>query len=265
MVCPQCFKIYNYEDCVLQVGSHHQSLKCQYVEFPNHPQRSRREKCSTILLKQVRNGRKSKLVPRKTYIYQSVLQTLTNFVQDHTSYRTAIHGNIGQFPLMVLCQTYMMVYMVWKNLGEIDGNPYLSLPNNLYLALNVDWFNPYKHTPYSAGAIYLSILNLPRAKRFKPHNTILVGMIPGPSEPANLNPFLEPLVSDLKRLYQGIYVNSSTGRVKIRAILMCIACDLPAIRKVCGFSNFNALKRLFKVLENLPNCKFWNKTRLFRF
>ena len=53
----------------------------------------------------------------------------------------------------------------------------------------------------------------------KLHNTILVGMIPGPREPPNLNPFLEPLVSDLNRLYKGIYVNSPAGIVKICAIL----------------------------------------------
>ena len=79
VVCPQCFKVYDYDDCVLRVGSQEQSLKCQYVEFPNHPQRSRRQKCNTILLKRVRIGRKIKLVPRKTYVYQSVLQTLTTF------------------------------------------------------------------------------------------------------------------------------------------------------------------------------------------
>lgn len=193
VVCPQCFKVYEYEECILKVGSQEHSLKCQYVEFPNHPQRSRREKCNTILLKRVRIGRISKLVPRKTYVYQSVLQTLTKFC----SRLLFLHDcNSWKGRLVSIDGAMSDIYdgMVWRNLDDIDGNPYLSLPNNLCLALNIDWFNPYKQTPYSAGAIYLSVLNLPRAKRFKPHNTILVGMIPGPREPANLNPFLEPLV-----------------------------------------------------------------------
>ena len=54
---------------------------------------------------------------------------------------------------------------LWKEMHSINGDPYLLLPNNLCLALNVDWFNPYKQTPYSAGAIYLCILNLPRAEQ----------------------------------------------------------------------------------------------------
>ena len=43
--------------------------------------------------------------------------------------------------------------------------------------LNVDWFNPFKHGNYSMGAIYLSILNLPRQLRFREQQAILVGLI----------------------------------------------------------------------------------------
>ena len=55
---------------------------------------------------------------------------------------------------------------VWKSLHCINEEPFLSEQNNWCLALNVDWFNPFKQTPYSVGAMYLSILNLPRAERF---------------------------------------------------------------------------------------------------
>ena len=64
----------------------------------------------------------------------------------------------------------------------IGDRPFLSVPNNLCLALNVDWFNPYKEMNYSVGAI-LNVLNLPQSERFKEQNVILVGMIPGPKEP----------------------------------------------------------------------------------
>lgn len=32
--------------------------------------------------------------------------------------------------------------------------------------LNIDWFQPFKYTNYSVGAIYMTILNLPRHLRF---------------------------------------------------------------------------------------------------
>ena len=72
---------------------------------------------------------------------------------------------------------------MWKDFMIYDGRPFLDLPNNIALALNIDWFNPYKHTQYSIGAVYLTILNLPRTLRYKIENTIIVGLIPGPKEP----------------------------------------------------------------------------------
>ena len=52
------------------------------------------------------------------------------------------------------------------------------------------------------------IFNLPRSERFKLENIILVGMIPGPKEPENVNPFLKPIVDDLKTLYEGINLHT---------------------------------------------------------
>ena len=73
---------------------------------------------------------------------------------------------------------------LWKELQHIEGRPFLAAPNNLCLAVNIDWFNPYDDSPYSVGAIYLVVLNLPWSERFKVQNVILAGMIPGPHEPA---------------------------------------------------------------------------------
>ena len=61
--------------------------------------------------------------------------------------------------------------------------------------INVDWFQPYKHTQYSVGVVYLTVLNLPRHLRNKSNNIILVGILPGPNEPSlNINSFLQPLL-----------------------------------------------------------------------
>ena len=77
---------------------------------------------------------------------------------------------------------------VWEDLQHIDGSPFLAAPHNLCFTMNVDWFNPYIHFQYSAGAIYLTILNLPWAMRNKLENVLLVGLIPGPKEPLlNIN------------------------------------------------------------------------------
>ena len=82
---------------------------------------------------------------------------------------------------------------LWKEWMDFDNVPFLKVPGNLILMLNLDWFQPYKHTPYSIGVIYLVIQNLPRRLRFKPENIIIVGTIPGPREPScdELNPYLD--------------------------------------------------------------------------
>lgn len=63
------------------------------------------------------------------------------------------------------------------------------------------------------GAIYLTIHNLPRNIRNKEENVVLVGVIPGPSEPhLTLNSYLAPLVEDLKNAwYKGITIPTSNG------------------------------------------------------
>ena len=72
----------------------------------------------------------------------------------------------------------------------------MSAPFNYALHLNVDSFQPFDHTQHSECVMYLSIFNLPRKERFKQHNVLLVGIIPGPKE---------PLVDELKMLWKGGY------------------------------------------------------------
>ena len=138
-----------------------------------------------------------------------------------------------------------------------EGKRFLSEPGNLGLILNFDFFQPYEHLSYSLGAIYMSVLNLPRECRFKRENTILVGLIPGPHEPShNINTFLKPLVNDLLKLWDGIEMRiASTNCTKmIKCALMCVSCDLPAGRKICGFLGHDArlgCSRCFKVFNGI--------------
>jgi len=100
---------------------------------------------------------------------------------------------------------------IWKEFLRYNGSDFLVSSYCYALMLNVDWFQPFEHFTYSVGVIYLVLLNLPRAVWYKRENIILVGVIPGPSEPPlNINFYLPPLVSDLLQLWTGnIYQHSS--------------------------------------------------------
>ena len=72
---------------------------------------------------------------------------------------------------------------IWYDFNSDAGCRFLCGPMAYLVTLNVDWFQPFIHTQYSVGAMYLTIQNLPRNVRCKEENVILVGVIPGPSEP----------------------------------------------------------------------------------
>uniref|UniRef100_A0A1A7YTN3 Transposase domain-containing protein n=1 Tax=Iconisemion striatum TaxID=60296 RepID=A0A1A7YTN3_9TELE len=152
---------------------------------------------------------------------------------------------------------------VWKEHQYINGEPFLAEPNNFALMLNVDWFQPFKNAPYSVGAIYLVILNLPREERFKEENMILVGLIPGPKEPSlNINVFLDLLVDELQELWHGVILedNSFIGHQVYRAALLCLASDIPATRKCAGFVGHGAYRGCHKCLKTFSKKEFGAKT-----
>ena len=131
---------------------------------------------------------------------------------------------------------------IWKEFLTVNGNPFLSECHNYGLLLNVDWLQPYKHLQYKVGVIYLAILNLPRSIRYKRENIILVGIIPGPSEPhLTINSYLSPLVSDLLDFWNGVEFQLCNGGTAVfKCALLGVACDLPAARKTCGFLSVSA-------------------------
>ena len=71
----------------------------------------------------------------------------------------------------------------------------------------------------------------------------MVGLIPGPKEPKyTINSYLYPLVTELQKFWSGVKLSTTEGSKVIRVALTCIACDIPATRKVCGFLSHNACK-----------------------
>ena len=140
---------------------------------------------------------------------------------------------------------------VWKQFLNVSGT---SFQFSYGLVLNIDWFQPYSHTVASVGVIYLAVMNLPRHLRYKRKNMLLLGIIPGPSEPKEINTFLLPLVEELKEFWRGVplTVCSEAGRQEqatVRCALLCVACDIPAGRMVCGFLSHSAAKGCNKIFS----------------
>ena len=136
-----------------------------------------------------------------------------------------------------------------------NGKPFLSQSFNYGLMLSIDWFRPCKHTEYNIGAIYLTIMNLPRDIRFRQENVLLIGLITGPKEPKhNMNCYLASLVQELIELWTGVdmSVASFSKMVRVLCALLCVACDVPAARNVCGFLGYSAQLRCSKCMKKFP-------------
>ena len=240
VVCSTCSSIYDFDDCVVIRNSIKESKRCRHVSYPNHPQPSRRKECGTLLLKKVKSG---KLVPIKVYPYQPLCVSLGRLVQREGFVEASEHWRKREYSIS--SEYYGDVYdgQVWKEYKENHLKNFLTYPFCYMVTLNVDWFQPFTHTDYSLGAIYLTIQNLPREIRYKEENIILVQLLPGPSEPKrSINSYMAPLVDELKQAWlKGIDLKIYNGTcATFRIALACVSCDLPASKKVCGFLSHNA-------------------------
>ena len=262
-----CRSLYDIDQCVIRrVGHRAKSGRCVYRRFPNHPQTQHRKKCKAVLMKDERSKMEIRAIsfyPRFIYCYKSLIDSLQEMLlRPGFLYRCQLwrsrQTNAG---------TYSDVYdgAVWKQFQTYDGHPFLSLTGNLAFQLNIEWFNPFKHTQHSEGAIYLSILNLPRTERYLQENIILVGVIPGPKEPPlHLNTFLEPLVNDLKNLWTGVLMKSehdNTHSPCPSSFALCHmrhSCSKKSLR-VCGFMGHAATKGCSKCLLSFPTNAFGEK------
>lgn len=137
-------------------------------------------------MKKVKCGDNYKLVLRQIYVYSSIKSSLAKLYN-----RRDFHEKFEQWRTMgsepdLLSNIYDG--QVWKDFQYINGKPLLQQPYNLCLKLNVDWIQPFDHTQYSMGVIYLAIENLPKNEWFKMENMNVVGCIPGPKDPkGNIN------------------------------------------------------------------------------
>ena len=240
VVCPKCHKLYRFADCVEKNQGLESSKKCAFIRYPLHPHSMRRKPCDSLLLKTVTLSSGVKLLyPLKAYPYKPLFSSIRHLVLQPDFVSLCQHWKTRSAELTYMSDVYDG--QIWKDFQVVEGQPFLSCETSLGLGLilNVDWFQPFKHSTYSVGAIYLTIMNLPRSVRFKRQNVILVGILPGPSEPKHdINSYIEPLVEELQDFWVGVKlaVNSSIySDIVVRCALLCIACDLPAGQKLCGF------------------------------
>ena len=245
VVCPSCFSLYKFVDCFEEDGSGERlPRRCTFVQFENHPHHHRRLPCNSHLLRKVHlNDGKVIYCPKYVYAYQPLKQSFARLVKRHGFTEKLEHWRFHESKENTLSDIYDG--QVWKDFNSPKFGHFLQNKRCVGVMLNFDFFQPYKHVKDSYGVLYLSVMNLPRLERFKQENILLLGILPSfEHEPPSLNTFLEPFVNELKEFWNpGIRLYTAESpkfRLLFRIALMCVACDIPAARKCCGFKGHNA-------------------------
>ena len=262
-VCPSCNKLHNIDD-VKQYTRQQQKVikKCDHVQFPNR--RSLRQ-CNAPLSEQKELDGKTVNNPSLIYPMPSIKEQLLQMYQRSDFERNLklwANRNVGEG---ILCDIYDgKIWKKFSNDGIImdnasDEQKFFNkdhADDHLGIMINVDWFQPFERTVYSSGVIYGAICNLPRELRFKPENILILGLMPGPSEPSlhKINHYLAPIVDQFRSFWEGVTLDRtfehSSGRLIKCAVIAC-CCDIPAARKLCGHYSANvSCHRCIKVARN---------------
>ncbi|XP_035986582.1 uncharacterized protein LOC118560045 isoform X2 [Fundulus heteroclitus] len=264
VVWPKCMTVYMLtETYELKRDGTKVCKTCGHIPFYNHTQlkSTLRKKCGSALLRKAKSSCGKEYVnPIRSYCYKTVIQSLEGLVKRPGFEEKCEEWRKRKIPEGVLADVYDG--QVWQDYQYVNREPFLAETNNLALMLNVDLFQPFKDAPYSVGAIYLVILNLPREDRFKEENMILVGLIPGPKEPSlHMNAFLDSLVDELQELWHGVILEDSSllGHQVYRAALLCLSSDIPATRKCGGFVGHGAYRGCHKCLKTFSKKGFGEK------
>ena len=236
VVCTKCHKLYKLSDAFTTIQGEKVSQKCSNVLFPQHPRKGNRKPCGQSLMKSIESssGKKS-LVPVKVYCYMPLERSLTRLLQRPDIVKQCEHWRNREYSENILSDVYDG--RVWKEFSNVDSWNFFSGDHKYAVMLNYDGFCPFKHVrSFSVGAIYAVLLNLPRSIRFKKENVLLIGLIPNMAHEPPTNSFLQPLVDELLCAWNdGFNISLKGTNVNVKCALLCVGCDIPASRKLCGF------------------------------
>ena len=123
-----------------------------------------------------------------------------------------------------------------EHCGEfVSGESY----RNIVLMLYADGVSMTNRSEYSMFVISAQVVNLPPHKRRQLSNMLLLQLIPGPKTPTMLDSLLQPLVDELKSLYEvgmPITVGGEGGgegeHLNIRVMMFAIVADARAHPKL---------------------------------
>ncbi|XP_074373627.1 uncharacterized protein LOC141713976 [Apium graveolens] len=132
----------------------------------------------------------------------------------------------------------------WRNI-DYRWSAFGSESRNIRLALSADGINPHTNglvNRYTCWPVVLVTYNLPPWLCMKRKFMMLSVLVPGPHEPGNnIDVYLQPLIDDLKKLWEegepNVYDAYSKSYFTLKAILLWTINDFPAYGNLSGCVN----------------------------
>jgi hypothetical protein len=226
--CTRCFTPY-----VLNNASKPPPEYCIFSDFDNL---STNNRCNQPLFKNYATKN-----PIRLLVYQSLKYHLKKMACRRGFEKIINHYKYRGTPEQQLNDVYDGY--IWKHIQAKDKTPFFNNdPDDdheirIGISINLDWANMFSSV--SSGAMYTTILNLPRSERYKPCNTLLSFLFNGEEPPTTkLNQAIFPLIEELQDLYiNGLLITTFDSRDisrRVRVVLVNTSSDNPAARKV-GF------------------------------
>lgn len=254
--CPICFTMHGTNKPPHKQA--HQS-HCTNLRFPSKTSAKPKITCRARLYK-TPTPPSNTYKPHRLFFHQRLTEWLARMMSFKT-FELSLEGSISRKKRKDGKMSDIWDGSMWRSF-KLDGKIYTQSSGNLVFGFFCDWFNPYgkqsaRHI--SVGILLMVCFNLPPDIRYDTHNLFLYGMIPGPREPTSeqMEPFLSPLIDELKTLSTGIYFSETSlypqGRL-IRAVCWPLIADVPAMKKVSGFSSHsstNFCSKCYITLEDI--------------
>lgn len=230
--CPKCFKLYTL-DRRFRLPKHCTSKKTKLSRA-----------CGAPLTSQRKTRKGYRAVPRRIFNTQLLDAWLKYFLA-----RPGIEESFTDSYATPLRAEGGWMRSIWSSPAWHSFESFTRRQGNLTFSLYIDWFNPLGNKKGGkdshSGAIIMCCMNLPPDLRFRPENTFVVGITPGPNEPdvEAIAHLLRPLITYLQQYFsEGISIitpNHPDGFIWKVAILPLLG-DLPAIRKLTGWLSHSA-------------------------
>ena len=174
IVCPnsECCELYS-TTFQLDTSEIHKCTQLHYGLQCNKP----------LLYEKFLSFGKRRFIPYKMFIYLSPITWLKMFYGNE-SFKELLPVQL-QHATGNDCLEDVWDGRVWKSFKCDNRGIEKWFFSDLYhvaLILNIDWFKPFKHSEYKVGGIYMNVLNSPRTERYKTKWTMLIGLIPGPTD-----------------------------------------------------------------------------------